>query len=295
MVASSEVLSPIVDSHVHVFSPYMFEHREELVSRDRWFGELYANSRARLASTGDLIDSMNHSAIDVSVLCGFPWSDTGLCAHHNDYMSESAVSHPDAIRWLATVLPTDPTAVEEAERSFIAGASGIGELNADGQGFDLAEPESLAPLVEICMHWNRPIMFHISEPVGHSYPGKGTATPDRLLIFLERFPDVQVIAAHWGGGLPFYELMPEISSITQNVVYDSAATTYLYRFPIFRSVIEHAGARRVLFASDFPVLGQERLTKRVMRLGLPADTLSLIMSENACSVFEIQQRNTGDD
>jgi uncharacterized protein len=287
VVVSTETLSPIVDSHVHVYSPYVFEHRDDLVANDLWFGELYANSRAKLASIEDLIDSMEHSGVDVSVLCGFPWSDPGLCRDHNEYMASSAREHSSSVSWLATVLPTDATAPNEAERCFELGASGVGELNADGQGFDLARPDSLAPLVEVCQHWDLPIMFHVSEPVGHSYPGKGTATPAKLLTFLERFPDVKVIAAHWGGGLFFYELMPEVASLTQNLVYDSAATTYLYRFPVFRTAIELAGPRRVLFASDYPVLGQERLRQRVMRLGLAADTLSLVMSENAQRVFRI--------
>jgi uncharacterized protein len=289
VVTTTETLSPIIDGHVHVFSSYVFEHREDLVARDRWFRELYANSRARLASTEDLLVSMSESGVDVSVLCGFPWSDPGLCRHHNDYMAESSRNHASDLTWLATVVPTDPTAPEEAERSFELGAAGIGELNADGQGFDLADPDELASLVEVCLEYDRPIMFHTSEPVGHAYPGKGTATPSKLLTFLERFPDVRVVAAHWGGGLPFYEMMPEVAALTRNVVYDSAATTYLYRFPVFRTAIELVGPRRVLFASDYPVLGQERLRKRVMRLGIPHDTLSLIMSENARSVYRIDQ------
>lgn len=284
-------LSPVVDSHVHVFSPHVFSTRENLVATDRWFGELYANPRADLASAEDLIESMDQSGIDVSVLCGFPWSDSGLCNDHNDYMAGAAKQFENRFAWLGTVVPTDPTAPDEAERCFRAGASGIGELNADGQGFDLANPGALLPLVEVCQQWERPIMFHTSEPVGHDYPGKGTATPDKLLRFLERFPNVQVVAAHWGGGLPFYEFMPEVASLTRNVVYDSAATTYLYRFPVFRSVIEVAGSRRVLFGSDFPVLGQDRLLKRIKRLSLAEDTMRLITSENASRVFRIAWRN----
>jgi uncharacterized protein len=290
VVETRERELPVVDSHVHVFSPTVFEQRENLVQHDRWFGELYANPRAALASIEDLIVSMNHSGIDISVLCGFPWSDSNLCGDHNDYMAVSAGEHPTRIKWLATVLPTDSSAPNEAEKCFRAGAAGVGELNADAQGFDLAEPEALAPLVEVCEQWDRPIMFHCSEPVGHKYPGKGTATPDRLLSFLERFPDVRVIAAHWGGGLPFYELMPEVERLARNVVYDSAASTYLYQFPVFRNVIELVGARRVLFASDFPVLGQDRLLKRVRRLQLARDTRDLVLSENAHREFQIAQK-----
>jgi uncharacterized protein len=285
MVDKPEQQLPIVDSHVHVFSEYVIENRERLAQTDRWFGELYTERVSKLTPVADLIDSMDMSAIDISVACGFPWSDPGLCCDHNDYMQSVAAEHPDRIRWLATVVPHHKSAACEAERCFEAGAAGIGELNADGQGFDLADPEPLADLVEICQHWDRPIMFHVSEPVGHMYAGKGTATPTKLLTFLERFPDVRIIAAHWGGGLPFYELMPEVARLATNVVYDSAATTYLYRFPVFQAVIELVGARRVLFGSDFPVLGQERLRKRVTQLGLAEDTYQLIMSENAHRVF----------
>jgi uncharacterized protein len=280
------VRSPVVDSHVHAFSPDMLERRSTLVESDFWFGELYSSPGARLTTADDLVHSMNESDIDVSVMCGFPWSDSGSCGEHNDYMASAAGEHPERLRWLATVLPGHPGAPQEAEQCFRAGAVGIGELNADAQGFDLAIPETLAPLVEVCEAWNRPIMFHTSEPVGHDYPGKGTATPDRLLRFLERFPNVRVIAAHWGGGLPFYELMPEVCELTRNVVYDSAASTYLYRFPVFRSTIEIVGPSRVLFGSDFPVLGQTKLHRRVRSLSLPGDVHQMIMGDNARSFFQ---------
>lgn len=282
----------VVDSHVHVFPPDLIQQRDHLTQTDLWFGELYTNPAAHLAVTEELIGSMDDGDIGWSVLCGFPWSDPGLCREHNDYMCQSRREHPDRLAWLATVVPKDPSAPEEAERCFEAGAAGIGELNADGQSFALGDPEELSGLVEVCQAYERPIMFHVSEPVGHEYPGKGTATPDRLMTFLERFPEVRVIAAHWGGGLPFYELMPEVARVTRNVVYDSAATTYLYRFPVFRTAIELAGVRRVLFASDYPVLGQGRLRKRVERLALADDTWRMIAGENAVRFFQLEKETS---
>jgi uncharacterized protein len=281
--------SPIVDAHVHVFPPEFIRRRDELVETDRWFGELYRNTRASLATIEELITSMDEAHIDVSVLCGFPFSDPALCREHNAYMASCAREYPSRIAWLGTVVPSDPSAEDLARQALEYGACGIGELNADGQGFDLVEPEMLASLVRVCEVHERPIMFHVSEPVGHSYPGKGTATPNKLIRFLEAYPDVSIVAAHWGGGLPFYELMPEVATATRNVVYDSAATTYLYRFPVFRSVIDLVGARRVLFASDYPVLRQDRLRLRVERLALPHDSWKLIMGENAVRFYRLEE------
>jgi predicted TIM-barrel fold metal-dependent hydrolase len=107
-----------------------------------------------------------------------------------------------------------------------------------------------------------PLMLHSSEPVGHRYPGKGTATPDRLLEFISVNPDLKIVLAHWGGGLPFYELMPEVAEQTRNVVYDTAASTYLYRADVFQTVLGIVGVERVMWGSDHPVLNMGTFLRR---------------------------------
>ncbi len=178
-------------------------------------------------------------------------------------------------------------AAKEAERCFEAGAVGIGELNADAQGFDLNSPAPLAAIAEICNEFDKPILFHVSEPVGHLYSGKGTSTPDRLLRFLIEFPEVKVVAAHWGGGLPFYELMPEVAELTRNLVYDSAASTYLYRSSVFPRVIDLVGAERVLMGTDYPVLRQDRFVRRILKHDLSDDVLDSILWRNAARVYRL--------
>ena len=50
-----------------------------------------------------------------------------------------------------------------------------------------------------------------------------------------------VIAAHWGGGLPFYALMPEVREALENVYFDTAASHLLYDATVYRRVIELVG------------------------------------------------------
>lgn len=284
----------VVDAHTHIFPPEFVRDREAIGLRDEWFGELYQNPRSLLASEQDILASMDEAGFRFSIVCGFPWRDAGLCREHNDYVLEVAARNPGRIAAVATVSPTQPGAVKEAERCFALGAVGIGELNADAQGFDLLYPKSLAAVAEICHARDKPILLHVSEPVGHLYSGKGTSTPDRLLRFLLEFPEVKVVAAHWGGGLPFYELMPEVAELTRNLVYDSAASTYLYRSRVFPTVVDLAGADRVLMATDYPVLRQDRFVRRILKHNLSDDVLDAILWQNATRVYGLNLEGAGE-
>lgn len=275
----------VVDAHTHLFSPDVILRRDDFVARDHWFGHLYENPKAKLAAVEDIVASMDRAGIQMSVVCGFPWGDPGICREQNDFMAEAFALAPDRLAFLAIVVPDDSGAAAEAERCFNLGAAGIGEVNADAQGFDLLDAASVADLMHVCKAHDKPVMMHASEPVGHNYPGKGGSTPDKLVHWLSSYPEQAVVLAHWGGGLPFYELMPEVHAVTRHVTYDSAATTYLYRQDVFRHVTELAGPDRVLFASDFPVLRQDRLLGRVTRMLGDDDCYDGLIGQNAARVY----------
>ncbi|HEY7034716.1 MAG TPA: amidohydrolase family protein [Thermomicrobiales bacterium] len=282
----------VVDAHTHIFTPDVVRGREAYVGRDLWFEHLYADPRALLVTSDDLLASMEAAGIDQSVVCGFPWHDPGICREQNDYLSEACAGSGGRLFWLGSVSPTHRAhASDEAARCFALGAVGIGELNADAQRFDLTSTTDLGAVVEACVAHDKPLMLHTTEPVGHSYPGKGTATPDRLVRFLENHPLVRVVAAHWGGGLPFYELMPEVARVAARVVYDSAASTYLYRFEVFRTVLDLVGPDRVLFASDFPVLRQDRFLRRVRQTPWrDSAEMARVLGENARHIYRLPER-----
>ncbi len=277
----------VIDAHVHAFPDEIIAMRGDLVGRDHWFGHLYGNPAARLTNAVDLLASMEAAGVDHSVMCGFPWSDPGLCRANNDWMASVSATSGGRLSWLGIVVPRHPGAAAEAERCFGLGASGIGELNADGQGFDLTDPSSLVSLVTTCVAAERPILLHATEPVGRAYPGKGTATPDRLLRFLAAFPDLDVVLAHWGGGLPFYELMPEVAVLCRRVRYDMAASPYLYRHDILSAAATLVGPHRILWGSDFPVLSQGRFLRRTLETAMDPVALAAIVGGSALATYRI--------
>ena len=219
-----------IDSHCHIFPAEFQQRRAELAKRDSTFADLFYSGKARMATAESLIEAMDRDGIDRAVVMGPGWTDPGLARESNDYLIDSVAGHPARLTGLCSVDPCwGKSSLEEVQRCAAAGLAGIGELHSDTQGFDLADKDILAPLMGLARDLSWPVLVHCSEPVGHAYPGKGTATPEKAYRFIENFPGNRIICAHWGGGLPFYGLMPEVFSALENVCFDTAATPFLYR------------------------------------------------------------------
>ena len=132
------------------------------------------------------------------------------------------------------------------------------------------------------------LLTHASEPVGHQYPGKGDITPDKLFPMITKFPNLTLVCAHWGGGLPFYALMPEVKKAVANVFFDTAASPLLYSPEVYNQVIQLVGADKILFGSDYPLLAPSRLLQEIEVLDLPKEINDLILSGNALRLLGIK-------
>ena len=266
----------VTDYHTHIFPPWLDRDRDVWVGRDATFGELYANPKAELATAEDLIVAMDEDGVDRSVAMGIGWSDFGLARECNDYIAESVSKYSDRLTGFGSVSPAwGDTATRELERCAALGLRGLGELHPDTQGFDLGNPDTMRPILEIADEHGLAITTHASEPVGHLYQGKGHTTPGVLMRLIETarsYPNVKIICAHWGGGLPFYALMPEVKEALANVWFDTAASPYpVFDLKCFRTVSDLIGPDKVLLGSDFPLLRFERIRRQVEEAGMSVE------------------------
>lgn len=276
----------IIDFHTHIFPPEIIARRDEFLRRDAWLEELYGNPKAKMATADDLIASMDADGVDVSVAFPFGWRDAGLVAECNSYIIQAMRDHPGRIIGLASIQPlAGRGAIEELERCFAAGMPGFGELMPHGQGYRLSDITLLTPLVDAAQHLGMFVLTHTSEPVGHLYPGKGDVTPAELQVFAQAFPSLRIVAAHWGGGYPFYELMPEVRAAAANIWYDSAASLYLYRPEIFAEVARICGSHKLLWGSDYPLISQRRMLEHARSGGLDDEALHLALGGNAAALL----------
>jgi len=279
----------IIDFHTHVFPPQIKRNRSKYIDSDPCFAILYSQKEAKLATADELIASMDEAEIDISVILNIGWITHELCVETNDYILESIARYPNRLIGFCAIQPRSiEAAIAEVERCSKAGVRGIGELRPDIQLSDLNDAEILEPLIEVISKHKLIMLTHASEPVGHQYPGKGSITPDVLYPLITSFPNLTIVCAHWGGGLPFYALMPEVKKAMNNVFFDTAASPFLYSPQIYNQVIQIAGDDRILFGSDYPLLAQRRLVREINSLELPAETKNLILSGNAQRLLHIK-------
>ncbi|MFC1872525.1 amidohydrolase family protein [Chloroflexota bacterium] len=272
----------VIDFHTHVFPAKLRDNRARYAAADVAFAMLYADPKARMATADELIASMDEAGIEASMIVNYGWATHELCVETNDYILESAVRFPGRLFGFCAVQPDETDkAVKEIERCARAGARGIGELRPDIQLKAFPDTSRLVALGKSLKQHNLMLMLHASEPVGHQYPGKGDFTPGLLYQVIGQLPDVTIVCAHFGGGLPFYALMPEVKKTLKNVYFDSAASPYLYQPQVFARVADMAGADHVLFGTDWPLMPPARILIEIDAVGLTAEAKNQITSGNA--------------
>ena len=279
----------IIDFHTHVFPPQLKKNRRKYIEADPCFALLYSQKDTRLATADELIASMDKEGVDISVITNIGWTTHELCVETNDYILESIARYPNRLIGFGAVQPLSyEAAIAEIERCVSGGIHGIGELRPDVQLVDLSDSQVITPFMETIRKHRLVLLTHTSEPIGHKYPGKGSITPHLLYPLITTFPEVSIVCAHWGGGLPFYALMPEVKRAMKNVYFDTAASPLLYSPQIYRQVTQLVGDDKVLFGSDWPLLSPGRLLKEINSLNLPRETKDLILAGNAQKLLGIK-------
>lgn len=296
----------IIDVHTHAFPPRVIERRAELIDREPAFAEIYSNPEAKMASAEDVLMSMDEAGVHHSVACNFAWRDEVLVESTNDYLLEwGQRSGGRLLPFVSLYFPenvgahgraemddapaTAKRGVRERIRDLAAsGARGIGELRPEHSGYDLGDSDEADLIGWAAAAFDLVVLVHASEPVGHHYAGKQGGPIDGIAAFARNASGVNVIAAHWGGGLPFYALMPEIRETLQQIWFDTSASHLLYDPAIYRTVINLVGVEKILWGSDFPLTSQAKALERIRSADLADSEFDAILGGNAATLLGLQ-------
>jgi predicted TIM-barrel fold metal-dependent hydrolase len=287
----------IIDFHTHIFPKEVRENPDKYRKKDPLFRLIFGGKRtnmlgetkkAKMIGVEDLIAGMDRSGVDRSVICGFVWSDDGLTRDGNNYILESVKRYPDRLIGFTSIQLKDrDKTVKEIERCVGLGAKGVGEIVTEPHGVAIDDEKVLRPIVEVSKSLNIPIMVHANETVGHYYVGKAKTELSRYYNFILSYPDIDIILAHWGGGLLFYELMPEVARACERVYYDTAASIFLYTPRVYSAAVHIIGADKILFGTDYPLIDHRRYFEQIENSGLPKKDIDKIYGENAERIMRL--------
>lgn len=257
------MLTGIIDVHTHLFPPDVIKNQEKYCRLDSCFGVL-ADPKCtiqRYATAEETIALADEAGIKKVIMQGWYWRDHGLCEYHNDYMYDVIRKYPYRFEAFASINPrVGWPAIWEMEKCYQRGFIGIGEMGPGGQGWDLNDKDFLH-LMEAAVKCNMLVNIHAGEPVGRIYAGKDPTPFEGFYDLAKKFPELKLILAHWGGGLPYYEMWHGVKETMKNVYYDTAGNPLLYKTRVFECVAKIVGTKKILYGSDFPLLLYPRKEK----------------------------------
>jgi uncharacterized protein len=243
------------DAHVHLFPAGAMADPAGWAARhgETHWARLAQSPLQGWADADAIVRQMDMDGIEFALLVGWYWQTAAATEQQNACLHDAVARHPGRFAAFASVAPQcGETALAALDAALAAGFAGIGECLPQVQGFGWDDPVWLAMLHTTNQRRGR-VLMHVTEPVGHLYPGKVATPLQDFVTAAGCYPDIRWVLAHWGGGLPFYHLNPAVATACANVWYDTAASPLLYSPAIWRVALSLVPPGRIMFGSDYPL------------------------------------------
>ena len=242
----------IIDMHTHVYPDAIAAKAARSIRNYYHLGENMDGTITTLLERGSAAGVVHWLILPVAVK---PEHVQSI----NNFTHQQVQQH-SCFTGFGTVHADMENVMEEVERIVSLGLKGI-KLHPDCQHFNIDDPR-LFPLYEE-IQGKLPMMIHLGdEQYDYSHPA-------RLRRVLERFPSLQVCAAHFGGHT-MYETAKEYLSDT-DCILDISSTLMFLDKKTAESYVNHYGAERLAFGTDYPVWDPVQEVQRFLSLDLTED------------------------
>ena len=232
----------------------------------------------------------------------------------NDSMQEQNRLRPDRIQWFAT-LPWEyeALALEELKRATANGAIGVFvSANIDGRNLtdpmfagvwqaidDLALPVLVHPTAPQGVESMYMDEYGLVPPIGFTFDT--TLAVSRMILdgFIDRYPNLKIIAGHGGGTLPYlvgrldrcHEMIPASSDVIKDKPSEYLKRVYydgvVYTQDALELCIKVGGEDQVLYGSDYPHNIGDMYGTLTRANALPQAISAKVKNGNALRIFNL--------
>lgn len=195
--------------------------------------------------------------------------------HINEFIIREANAQP-CFTGFGTVHAAMENLMEEVDFIQSSGLCGI-KIHPDYQTFAIDDPRMFPVYEQI--QGKLPIVFHMGD-LRYDY-----SHPARLRKVLDQFPNLQVVAAHFGG-YQMREVAKEVLTDT-NCLFDTSSSLMFMEPGVAESYIHHYGAQRFVYGTDYPMWDPLVEVERFLSLGLTDAEKEQIAWKTAAEVLKV--------
>ena len=245
--------------------------------------EKYFRSKVARRSLDELAADYEKLEMVAVLLAWDAETATGRARVPNELVADACRDHPQTFVGFGSVDPLKgERAVEELSRIAELGLKGV-KLHPSLQAF-APDDERHWPLYERCEELGLALLFHTgTSGIGAGQPGgQGIrldyARPIRLDAAAASFPDLNIIAAHFG--YPWHLELMAMALHKTNIYVDISGWAPRY---IPAEVVRDMKGRlqdQFLFGSDYPFIDPKRCLDELSGLGLPEEVLQKVLLGN---------------
>ena len=226
------------------------------------------------SSPKNLFNAMDAIGVDYSVLFNI-WHPEGR--RGNDNTAAMVAAHPDRIIGFAYVSPMMPDAVRhELERAIDALGFKAIKIYSPYTPYPLDDP-AWDPVYGFADERGLAIIAHTG--------GEATSAPAQLGRAAPRFPNANFVAGHSGNAEPYRSQAIAAAQSCANYYLETCST---FRTPgVIEQLVAGAGAERVLFGSDTPLMDPRPQLGKIITAAINAEAKRLVLGENARRLLKL--------
>jgi predicted TIM-barrel fold metal-dependent hydrolase len=268
----------VVDAHVHLFPPGLFE------AIWRWFDRHAWKIRYRLHAE-QVVEFLLARGVKRLVALHYAHKP-GMARELNRFVAEIAAAHPEVIP-LATVFPGEPDARDVLREAF-------GPLSLRGVKIHChvqklgADDARLDEVYVACEAAGLPVVIHAGrEPSSEAYgvDTRALCAADQIDRVLSRHPRLRLVVPHLGADE--FEAYGRLLDRHEHLWLDTTMSVAGYFAVDPPASVFPARAARLLYGTDFPNIpyAWDRELKRIAGAGLSPELLRGVLAGNALALF----------
>ncbi len=261
----------IINAHAHIYPEKIAEKATDAIGK---FYDIEMDMKAGTAE--QLIEDGKAVGVSRYVVHSVATTAHQVCSI-NEFIKKEMDAHPEFIGFMTLHQDlTEEMVNQEVEWAIKNGFKGV-KLHPDFQKFYIDEEK--AEKFYRAVGDRLPILFHIGDN------RFDFSKPARLAKMAKKYPDVNFIAAHFGGYRCWEEI--EVYEGLTNVYFDTCSALPFIGKEKAKEIIDKFGAERFFFATDFPMWNAKDELDRFYAIKLTEEERELILSKNVKKLLKI--------